>query len=817
MFSTKHKRRSGSCEFITLDAQFPGVTAEDKLVAVFKDVADALKGCAAARQGTPAGISIDTLATTFLDQFKEMRRALFPSTEVEEEGAPPLAAQQANIDAGAQRVEQQQDQQQPREDLPIDVGAQREKIAKDRRDGRTPPNMDLVLLQQMPGEEPKLRDVVQRQGKNQPAAKEHTDEQIENDHRVAKKLAADLKAHDEAEASKGAKQEDNDTAFTPVTSRKRGKGKGKATNASKARTNPAPTQSKTSTAAPNRKGGGKAAEKKSQAPPKAPADNAAKAPSTSSSKTKGAARGRNSGPSVLENLKPPAPATTATATATPAPTATATVDAIAAIYLPSTLQDRWNELEAHLEEYQRTRAQPIMALSAVENKSNAPARMTTQPLPEKFEYTPAAESHMRQVLTDIISLRKISLIDFFGTEPGLRLVKRHKSYAKVVDFRGSTVMELYHNAANDVWHISHYKGVKAKYRYIIVEKDIVQAWNKYRDQLQETPEPKAFEINNTVSSTSAGLNLDPITMQPITFTTVMRGKDKDLWWNATSVEWRRLYANDTLRFISWDLLPEGAKVTYVSIVVKMKQLLHGELQRRVRVVLGGDQQPVDGPRSSPVATWGQIKTLINSYISTPGAKICTADIKDFYLKSKLTDPAYFQIHIDKLPQDIIDEFNLRGLVNKKGMLLAKVTGGMYGHPQAGLFAYKELRAHLALHGFTSQETTPCVFANADYSVVFTLVVDDFLIKARSEAELKCILDILKLKYEITVDESQQRQFYNGVQFDFDNVSRGGRQINRARLSVPKYISSALRRFKSEDIKGVMNVLNVNNVKYRRYE
>jgi hypothetical protein len=60
------------------------------------------------------------------------------------------------------------------------------------------------------------------------------------------------------------------------------------------------------------------------------------------------------------------------------------------------------------------------------------------------------------------------------------------------------------------------------------------------------------------------------------------------------------------------------------------------------------------------------------------------------------------------------------------MLLAKVTGGMYGHPQAGLFAYKELRAHLALHGFTSQETTPCVFANANYSVVFTPVVDDFL-------------------------------------------------------------------------------------------
>ena len=45
--------------------------------------------------------------------------------------------------------------------------------------------------------------------------------------------------------------------------------------------------------------------------------------------------------------------------------------------------------------------------------------------------------------------------------------------------------------------------------------------------------------------------LIPIVMQPISFTTVMRSKDKDLW-SATSVELWRLYANDTLRFISWD-------------------------------------------------------------------------------------------------------------------------------------------------------------------------------------------------------------------------------------------------------------------------
>ena len=94
MPSTKDIRRAGSCEFITLDAQFPFVTSEDKLVAAFKDVVvyvEALKGCAIERHGKPEGTTLDNLAKTFGDKFVETRAALFPPDVSEEEGsnAPP--------------------------------------------------------------------------------------------------------------------------------------------------------------------------------------------------------------------------------------------------------------------------------------------------------------------------------------------------------------------------------------------------------------------------------------------------------------------------------------------------------------------------------------------------------------------------------------------------------------------------------------------------------------------------------------------------------------------------------------------------------
>ena len=62
-----------------------------------------------------------------------------------------------------------------------------------------------------------------------------------------------------------------------------------------------------------------------------------------------------------------------------------------------------------------------------------------------------------------------------------------------------------------------------------------------------------------------------------------------------------------------------------------------------------------------------------------------------------------------------------------------------------------LRAHLAQNGFHSKDETPCIFANADYSIVFAVIVDDFAVKVRSKEDGQLLINILEKKYEVKVD------------------------------------------------------------------
>jgi hypothetical protein len=50
------------------------------------------------------------------------------------------------------------------------------------------------------------------------------------------------------------------------------------------------------------------------------------------------------------------------------------------------------------------------------------------------------------------------------------------------------------------------------------------------------------------------------------------------------------------------------------------------------LVAGGDRVHYPGNTATPTADLLTIKILINSIISTAGAKFMTMDIKDFYLK-----------------------------------------------------------------------------------------------------------------------------------------------------------------------------------------
>ena len=60
------------------------------------------------------------------------------------------------------------------------------------------------------------------------------------------------------------------------------------------------------------------------------------------------------------------------------------------------------------------------------------------------------------------------------------------------------------------------------------------------------------------------------------------------------------------------------------------------------------------------------KILFNSVVSTKNAKFMTMDIKKIYLMTSLKLPEYIHISIKDIPEEIINEYKLRDIVDNKG-------------------------------------------------------------------------------------------------------------------------------------------------------
>ena len=67
---------------------------------------------------------------------------------------------------------------------------------------------------------------------------------------------------------------------------------------------------------------------------------------------------------------------------------------------------------------------------------------------------------------------------------------------------------------------------------------------------------------------------------------------------------------------------------------------------------------------------------------------------------------YMQVHINLIPQEIIDQYDLWSKVNKQGYVMCEIQKGMYGLPQAGIIANKLLAKCLGNHGYMQTKHTP---------------------------------------------------------------------------------------------------------------
>ena len=87
--------------------------------------------------------------------------------------------------------------------------------------------------------------------------------------------------------------------------------------------------------------------------------------------------------------------------------------------------------------------------------------------------------------------------------------------------------------------------------------------------------------------------------------------------------------NSTIFFIHPSEISTHKKVTYGRLVVEIRPLK--EEKYRVRIIVGGDKLYFCGDTSSMAPSLATVKLLLNSVVSTKGAKFKTADIKDFFM------------------------------------------------------------------------------------------------------------------------------------------------------------------------------------------
>ena len=297
--------------------------------------------------------------------------------------------------------------------------------------------------------------------------------------------------------------------------------------------------------------------------------------------------------------------------------------------------------------------------------------------------------------------------------------------------------------------------------------------------------PSLSHLSN-VSQHFAGNTTDDVTGQKLKYNSLINGPTAAKWEKAHEEEFDRLFVtNETMRLIHLRDKNPGSTISYYNPQCSHK-VKDGNEVFRVRGTYGGDKSDFVGEKSSATAALKDIKIFANAVVSEEDAEFTTADIKDFFLRSKLKKPEYMWIPLSQIPLVTQIKYDVaKYAVN--GRVLVEIVGGIYGHPQAGLLAHLELNAHLAEYGYFPAPNTRCLYKHIDRPIEFTLVVDDFGIKTTRAEHREHLLACLRAKYTITTGDGSK---YVGISFDWDYTSTP----RKVTLSMPNYIRKALACF-----------------------
>jgi hypothetical protein len=258
----------------------------------------------------------------------------------------------------------------------------------------------------------------------------------------------------------------------------------------------------------------------------------------------------------------------------------------------------------------------------------------------------------------------------------------------------------------------------------------------------------------------------------------------------------RVKGTNTIHFIRKEEIPPDRlrDVTYIKFVCTVRT--EKSEPNRTRATVGGNLINYPDDVGTPTASLLLVKILLNSVISTEGARFATADLSNFYLMTPLKRPEFLRVKLSDIPEEIIREYNLREIATPDGWVYMRVIRGMYGLPQAGSNSHDELQERLNKEGYFQSLIVPGLWRHRTRPTLFALVVDDFAIKYMSDDDLDHLIKTLRKYYDVTVDYEGKE--YLKIELDWDYENRC------VHLSMAPYLKKALAQFGVEKPKKLVN-------------
>ena len=205
-------------------------------------------------------------------------------------------------------------------------------------------------------------------------------------------------------------------------------------------------------------------------------------------------------------------------------------------------------------------------------------------------------------------------------------------------------------------------------------------------------------------------------------------------------------------------IPADRVVTYARIVVDFRP--QKEDPNQVRITAGGNLIQYPGELPTRTADLTTSKILWNSVISTEGARFMALDVGNFYLETPMDRYEYMKMPLSLFPQHTINQYDLATRA-KGGFVYLEIWKAVYGLPQAGMLANKQLKEYLASAGYYEVAHTPGLWRHVTRPIQFSLVVDDFGVKYVGKEHADHLIATLR-KHYASVTEDWEGKLYVGI-------------------------------------------------------